>query len=355
MKKKLIAIIAITVIIVAAALLFFQALLVPKYMGEAFKEGALIAEYYDNAGDNDVLFVGDCEVYENVSPITLWEEYGITSYIRGSAQQLTWQSYYLLEDMLKYEKPKVIIFNVLAMKYGSWKEAGTKAEREAYNRMSIDGMRWSKAKWDCIQVSMTDEERENGGAWSYIFPLLRFHSRWDEVSAEDWQYLFHRDQVSDNGYLMKTGVVPVEGEYHDMPLADYTFSDLVIEYLDKMRVLCEENDIQFVLMKAPTLYPIWHDEYEEQVEAYAEKYGLVYINLLEHIEDMGIDWQTDTYDAGLHLNVYGAEKLSHYLGQVLMDECPGLEDRRTDESVSGKWALKVEKYMNRKNALEKGE
>ena len=154
---------------------------------------------------------------------------------------------------------------------------------------------------------------------------------------------------------MKTGVVPVEGEYHDMPLADYTFSDLVIEYLDKMRVLCEENDIQFVLIKAPTLYPIWHDEYEEQVEAYAEKYGLVYINLLEHIEAMGIDWQTDTYDAGLHLNVYGAEKLSHYLGQVLMDECPGLEDRRTDESVSGKWALKVEKYMNRKNALEKGE
>ena len=45
------------------------------------------------------------------------EKYGITSYIRGSAQQLTWQSYYLLEDALKHETPKVVVFNVLALKY----------------------------------------------------------------------------------------------------------------------------------------------------------------------------------------------------------------------------------------------
>ena len=70
---------------------FLQALLVPKYM-EHNPEGALISEYYANAGNNDVIFIGDCEVYENFSPITLWEEYGITSCIRGSPQQMIWQS-----------------------------------------------------------------------------------------------------------------------------------------------------------------------------------------------------------------------------------------------------------------------
>lgn len=45
----------------------------------------------------------------------MWENYGISSYIRGSAEQLIWQSYYLLEDTLKYEKPQVVIVNVLAM------------------------------------------------------------------------------------------------------------------------------------------------------------------------------------------------------------------------------------------------
>ena len=61
MKRKLIAIIAVTVIVVAAAIFFLQALLVPKYMREEFKEGAMIAEYYDNAGDNEgtLVFVGN--------------------------------------------------------------------------------------------------------------------------------------------------------------------------------------------------------------------------------------------------------------------------------------------------------
>ena len=89
MKKKVLAL--LSVLVVAAILLgLLQALLEPKYM-DVSKEGNLIGEYYDNAGNNDVIFIGDCEVYENFSPITMWEEYGITSYIRGSAQQLIWQ------------------------------------------------------------------------------------------------------------------------------------------------------------------------------------------------------------------------------------------------------------------------
>ena len=76
-------------------------------------EGNLIEEYYKEEKKHDVIFIGDCEVFSNISPITLWEKFGITSYIRGSAQQLIWQSYYLLEETLEYEKPKAVVFNVL--------------------------------------------------------------------------------------------------------------------------------------------------------------------------------------------------------------------------------------------------
>ena len=70
----------------------------PKYVDDVI-EGALIAEYYEEDKEHDVIFIGDCEVYENFSPAVLWQEYGIHSYIRGSAQQLIWQSYYLPSDM----------------------------------------------------------------------------------------------------------------------------------------------------------------------------------------------------------------------------------------------------------------
>ena len=94
--------------------LALQELAVPKYAVN-FKEGGFAEEYYEETTPHDVLMVGDCEVYESFSPVDLWREFGITSYIRGSAQQLVWQSYYLLEDALRYEKPEVVVFNVQAL------------------------------------------------------------------------------------------------------------------------------------------------------------------------------------------------------------------------------------------------
>ena len=113
MKKKIICAICVclaTVIVLG----LLGALLIPKYIDNP--EGTLVGDYYDEAGGNDVLFLGDCEVYESFIPAVLWEKYGITSYVRGSAQQLVWQSYYLLEEMLKYETPSAVVFNVYALK-----------------------------------------------------------------------------------------------------------------------------------------------------------------------------------------------------------------------------------------------
>lgn len=95
-KKSMVrAVCSVTFVIVTLFLL--QRLLMPKYASDVV-EGNLIAEYYEEEKNHDVIFIGDCEVYENFSPKVLWEDYGINSYIRGSAQQLIWQSYYLLED-----------------------------------------------------------------------------------------------------------------------------------------------------------------------------------------------------------------------------------------------------------------
>ena len=351
MKKKSTLFLAAALCIALAALWLLQALLVPKYMDEKTQEGALIGEYYANAGDNDVIFIGDCEVYENFSPITLWEEYGITSVIRGSAQQLIWQSYYLMEETLQIEKPDVIVFNVLSMKYDTNKSTGDQSRREAYNRLNLEGMRWSASKWNAILASMTEEEKQWEGMWSYLFPILRYHDRWSQLTENDFKYLFYRDQVSDNGYLMKTNIVPVTDEHVERPLVDYTFGENSYYYLDKMVELCEANGVELVLIKAPSLSPVWWDEWDAQMEAYAAEHDLLYINFLDYQEEIGIDWNTDTYDTGLHLNVYGAEKLSRYFGQILADEC-GLEDRRGEAELSAVWAEKCETYYERKARLE---
>lgn len=322
-------------VIILVSLFFLQRLLMPKYATDVV-EGALIAEYYGEEKDHDVIFIGDCEVYENFSPAVLWRDFGINSYIRGSAQQLIWQSYYLLEDTLRYEKPQTVIFNVLTLQYNE-------PQREAYNRMTLEGMKWSGSKVNAIRASMMPEEH----FLDYVFPLLRYHSRWSELGAEDVEYMFNSPRISHNGYYMRVDVKPAENVPEGRILADYRFGENAWDYMDRITSLCKENDIQLILVKAPSLYPYWYDQWEEQIEGYAAEKDLLYINFLELIEETGLDFATDTYDAGLHLNLSGAEKITEYLGEVLRQEA-GLTDRRGEEHLSQVWDGKLAAYEQEK-------
>ena len=126
-------------------------------------------------------------------------------------------------------------------------------------------------------------------------------------------------------------------------LADYSFGERAWDYLERMVQLCQAHDIQLILIKAPSLYPYWYPEWEAQIEDFARERDLPYLNFLELTEETGIDYSTDTYDAGLHMNLSGAEKLSDYMGKLLREEY-GVPDRRGDPQLDRIWADNLAAY-----------
>lgn len=455
MKGKKLVVGVISAVVVIVMFFALQRLVIPKYAGDTPLEGSFTAEYYDENTEHDVIMVGDCEVYENFDPMVLWSEYGITSYIRGNAQQLVWQSYYMLEDTLKREKPKVVIYNVQSLVHGE-------PQREEYNRACLDGMKWSKTKVDAINASMCKGEN----LVDYAVPILRFHSRITELTQEDVKYYFEPRKITHNGYYMRIDTLPAsqsdmadpswllgteeeknaaqqgeneiddpwaeidalsdedaddseqwedsaedtdEGQWEDsaedtdngeqweedsaeednageiddpwaeIEGADETdeeegsaivepgavsarssedkgkqFSSYAMGYLDRMRKLCQEEGIQLILIKAPSLAPQWYDSQNQQVVDYAEKNALPYINFYELLEETGIDYETDTYDGGLHMNYSGATKLSHYLGKYLTDgENVHCEDHRGDANLSKVYEEKLQFQEKMKEAQQK--
>ena len=327
-----------TVLSVIAVLMAFAAVFClvtrrrsPKYMTDLV-EGSMISQYYGEAGGHDVVFIGDCEVYANYSPMEMYRSQGITAYIRGSSQQLLWQSYYILKETLNYETPKAVVLNVNAMRY-------SEPVKEEYNRLTIDNMRWSAEKVGIIQASMTEEEN----FLSYVFQILRYHSRFDDLTVEDFEYLFKRKDNTWNGYLVNRNISPAGQLPVKRPLADYRFGDICYEYLDKITDLCEENGVELILVKAPSLYPYWYEEYDAQIAAYAEQNGLSYYNFTEKVDEIGLDFQVDTYDAGLHLNHTGAVKLSNYFARILAQE-HDLADHRNDPEIAEIYEEKLKRY-----------
>lgn len=123
-------------------------------------------------------------------------------------------------------------------------------------------------------------------------------------------------------------------------------------YLDKIRMLCEKNHIRLLLVKAPSKSPVWYDTWESQILEYASKYDLDYINFLNLVDEIGIDYNTDTYDQGLHMNLSGAEKCADYLGKFL-SETYGLKDLRSDKTIYSDWENKTIFYENMKKAQYK--
>ena len=343
MKKRIFAAV-LSIVLLLVALMLAQAVLIPSRYDN--REGHLLCGYEHATDAHDVIFVGDCEIYEGIVPAVLYEQYGIASYVRGSSQQTVWQSYYILEDTLKKEPDvKVVVFNVLALKYGE-------TPREEISRMTLEDMPWSLSKLNAIRASMTKDE----SLASYFMPILRYHDRWSSLTAEDVKRTFAKhEDITHQGYLMQTDIVPVDPTDNRKPdaLIDSALPARSMEYLEKMRALCEQYGAELVLVKAPTnsVKYYWYEEWDAQIVSYAEDKDLAYYSFVGMDDELGLDWSRDTYDAGLHLNVYGAEKFTSYLGRLLQSE-HGVPDRRGDAALDALWQERIDRYKTEKTEGE---
>ena len=329
-----------TIAFLIFALFLLSRLTMPKYVG-ASKEGNLISEYYkevDEGNSHDVIFIGDCEAYSSFVPPLLWEKYGIRSFVRASPSQSMAQSYALICETLEYETPEAIVLSVYALcREGS---AG-----EAYNRMTLDGMRPSIFKLRAVRDSIGEDE----SIISYLVPLIRFHSRWDVLEVEDMEYLLNRPTVSHNGYFMQKGILADDGGECEENTSLFPIPEENLDYLSRIAKKCEERGVGLILVKTPISswrYP-WQSEWDGQIEGLAAQKGVKYYNLIEYADEIGIDMTSDSYDGGLHLNLFGAEKTTLYFGEILVTE-HNIKGNNTPRNRKI-WQKKLDRYYMERN------
>ena len=112
--------------------------------------------------------------------------------------------------------------------------------------------------------------------------------------------------------------------------------------------LCKNNNITLILVKAPTMFPYWYDEYDNYITLFSKENNINYYNLINNIDEIGLDFLYDTYDGGVHLNLTGAEKLSKYFSSILKEKYY-LNDNRLDEKIKIDYNKKMERYNEKKN------
>ena len=151
---------------------------------------------------------------------------------------------------------------------------------------------------------------------------------------------------------MRTEVKPATETPLPPVLTDPHLPETSMAWLQRMAALCAEKGIALILIKSPSIEPYWYPEWDADVRAFADAHGLLYCNMIEENDAIGIDMQADTCDMGQHLNVYGAEKLSRWFGGVLQAGY-GIPDRRGEAPFDADYGALCERYAAEKERRQR--
>ena len=290
--------------------------------------------YQEKENSLDVVFVGSSNIYNGVSPLEIWNQTGIASYSYASPEQKIWLSYYAIKELLNYQTPKVIVLDM--------NEAFSSENfQEDTVRKLFDNMKLGKAKLEGINdknlnLSFSDK-------LSYIFPVLRYHTRWNDLSINDFKRIFNKYDSTYKGYVMSKNVSAYEGNTDYMKSYNETveMDPISQEYLNKILELCNNNNIELLLIDMPSPNS-WSYPRHEAVKKYAQEHNIKFLEL-NCIDEININWETDTQDKGWHLNINGARKVSSYIAEFLKENYD-LQDHRNEDSYKD-WNNDLEIYL----------
>lgn len=300
--------------------------------------------FYEEEKDSlDLLFIGNSDVYRGVTPMELWDEYGIASYAYTAPGERLWTGYYLLKEALEYQNPKVIIMDVDNVFTVSHSSSGN--YRKVFDNMKNNSIKWEALNDPIYEFSL-------GNKLSYYFPIFIYHNRYAELTKDDFKYAFYDYHFAYKGLDMIGKQVPYEKgfDYMDEKAETKEIPDKTKVYLDKMVKLCKDNNIELVLMELPSASS-WNMAKHNAISEYANNNDLPFIDFNLNQDETSFDWMTDTSDGGDHLNIYGAQKITKYLGNYL-DKNYDLPDRRNDDKYKI-WHEDSKKYHEDLEKLER--
>lgn len=327
---------AITMVAVNASSKVFK----PKWTTntDAYMTNLMQGFYHQENDSLDALFVGDSSAYRGISPLEFWKASNMTSYVYASPGQKTWISYYMIRHALESQKPKMIFLeaNVLL---------SDEDPQDGYIRKVFDNMKWGSAKMD----AMNDPVFKNNAAdkISYVFPIFQYHNRYNELSSKDFSQAFTQLDSNEKGFAKNYHTEAYEDQRNYMENKDaegFEIPAKTKEYTDKIVKLCAKENIQLVLLKVPAAKG-WTYDHQEAIQEYANVKGIPFLDLNYNMGNKPIDWQNDTADGGVHLNILGATKATEEVSRFVEKTYPQFTYTDHKESVVKNFDESYELYM----------
>ena len=286
------------------------------------QEDNLCPRYYKYPKNTfDVTFLGASLVLYGIYPIELYDKYGIAAYNLSTGNQSLEASYYLAKEAIEKDHPSLIVLDC------SRALEDEETMESQYIHYITDTMPYlNRNRIDLIKNLSAEEDLK-----PLLFPLIAFHSRWQELTYED-----ALPQSKELVYGAKiTGRVEESAAYDEPEIRENLMPDSSRKYIEEIIDLCREKDTELLLFTMPVIGKnkfFGQSGYNlragvaEEVAGIARKKGVNYVNYLTNWKEIGFDLERDAYD-GEHLNRWGAAKFTEAVGKYIKDHYD-IPDRR---------------------------
>lgn len=256
----------------------------------------------------DVLVLGDSLSHTAISPMLLYKDYGITSYLCGSYGQYMYDTYRYLEIAFENQTPKIVVLETDTL----------------YRKFDVASAIASKVQCE--------------------LPVFRYHDRWKDITLTDFKGDIKYTCINEyKGYRGKDKVSGIANENY-MVATDKIEEISILNklYMDKIVEFCEEKGTELILVSTPSVLNCNYARHNG-IQQIADKYGLEYVDMNLMLSEVPINWETDTRDKGDHLNHKGAKKVTSYLGMFLANK-DNIVDHRDDVAYA-RWNESLDIYM----------
>lgn len=290
-------------LILALFLGILSALFYPKGRGynDGLENPRIWAFQAEPENSLEVLAIGDSLLMCGYSPLDVWTQTGYTGFGCCTGNQRLTQSLRMLEAFCQNQSPKVVFLEADSL----------------YHEIDSE---------DILRDRVLP-----------LVPVLEFHDNWKIFSvkkflrAPDYSYL-HPQKGTHFLYDRDPRVPEGAESYMEDRGESEPIADRNLRYFQKIEEVCRKTGAQLVLVSVPSPSN-WSDARHRAVEALAEAYGLVYLDL--NLEDLGIDWLADKSTEGDHLNYLGTQKVSAFLGDYLVST--GKLEPHREDAVGRAW------------------
>lgn len=276
--------------------------------------------YAEEKNSIDVVFVGSSNCFCSIDPSVLYEEYGIAAYNFASSSQTMNLSLLYVKEMFKRQKPKVVALEVNYLPQNSLQDVS-----DSSLMWGLTDMPMSLDKIKCLSQCRSTID---GEYISYLFPVLRYHTRWKDLYKKDFVYRKEDKTCYTKGYMGSQDIYTEMINFPSYYEEGYSWiEDDVMACFQEIYDLCKKNGAELILFKSPR--EGWYQYETTVVQELADIKQIPYVDYNLLTETLGLQ-DVQYFRDYEHLNDAGAYIVTKDFGEKLKMLYP-LPDRRTDE------------------------